>query len=130
MTGRPTGKGWLTTLRRGAHALTCAFLVVFVVAGLRAQALAAAIGDETCIAMGGTLARAPAPTADPSDLADPCHACCDLGLCAGSAALPPTDPARLAIPHAFRVRAAAPVRPTTPRRRRRRGPAPRAPPHL
>jgi hypothetical protein len=118
------------TLRRRAHALTCAFLVVFVVAGLRAQALASAIGDETCIAMGGTLARAPTPTTDPSDLADPCHACCDLGLCAGASALPPSEPARLAAPHAFRIRVSDPARPTTPRRRRRRGPAPRAPPAL
>ena len=124
-------RGWLTTLRRFSGLGAVLFAFVFLVGTARVQALALAAGDdELCVAMGGAIPRvAEAPAATP-DLADRHHACCDLGLCAGASALPPTDPARLAIPHAFRVRAASPVRPTAPRRHRRRGPAPRAPPSL
>ena len=105
------------------------FAVVFVVGVARAHALALVAGDdELCVAMGVAGVRGTAPAADPTDLADDHHRCCDFGLCLDASALPPSEaPAAVGRRVVRRERRIA--LPTPPRARRRRdGHRPRAPP--
>ena len=118
-------------LRRFSGVGALLFAVIFVVGALRGQALALAAGDdELCIVMGGTAAVRHAPPSDPGDLADPTHACCDLGLCLDGTALPPSTPAFAAL---ARLTVRVPSRPAPTRRHgraRRAGHRPRDPPRL
>ena len=95
MRARRPKNGWLMTLRRFAVLGALAFGVVFVVGVARSEALAFAAGDEFCVAMGGTLPMRSMP-ADPLDLSDPSHACCDVGLCLVATAAPPLAPPAIA----------------------------------
>ncbi len=118
-------------LRRFSGVGALLFAVIFVVAALRGQALAFAAGDdELCLVMGGNVTARSTPVHDPGDLADRCHACCDLGLCLDGVALPPSAPAFAAL---ARLTVRVPSRPAPPRRHgraRRAGHRPRDPPRL
>lgn len=108
--------GILTALRRKAGGVgVLLFSIVFLVGLLRGEALALTVGDQVCIFMGGSL---PPRTfeSDPSDLSDRSHDCCDLGLCLAGTALPPSEPAPLALPRAIaRLRRSPRPRAATPR---------------
>lgn len=102
--------GILNALRRLGGVGAVMFAVVFMIGVLRGEALALTVGDEICIFMGGNLPPRSFPD-DPADLADPSHACCDLGQCLTASALPPSDPAPLALPRAVvRLRKARRIR--------------------
>ncbi|NLH82633.1 MAG: hypothetical protein GX458_17570, partial [Phyllobacteriaceae bacterium] len=78
----------MIALRRFGAVGALLFVAAFVVGLARNQAVAAAVGDEACVFMGGNLPPRLLPS-DPSDPADRSHDCCDLGLCLVSAAAPP-----------------------------------------
>ena len=117
-------------LRRWSAPVLVLFALMVLVGTARAHALALLAGDELCTVMGGTAAPR-LPTADPSDVADPSHACCDLGSCLEGGAAPlPAAAAPLAAPLSPARRSIRP-RETSRRLARRRSPAsPRAPPAL
>ncbi len=124
-----TRKGWLAGLRRFSGVGALLFALVVLVGTARAQALAFAAGDdELCVAMGFLGIRATPTQADPSDLADDHHACCDLGFCLDASALPPSVPDFAAAGR--RARRLARSLPPSPvrRRHRRAGHRPRDPP--
>ncbi len=125
--------GWLETLRRSSGVVLALFAVVFAVGVARAHARALVAADETCAFMGGGAdARrvVPAP-AEPSDIADHAHDCCDLGLCHdGGAPLPPPAPPAAAAPRLVRRRLVRRSPRAAPRRERRSGFRSRAPPAL
>lgn len=129
MTRTRRRQGWLVGLRRFAGVGAALFFVVVLVGTARAQALALASGDEElCFVMRLGGPPVPAFPADPADLADPTHACCDLGLCLDASALPPEAPT-LALPCRRTRRLDRRLgRRRAPVPRRRRDHAPRAPP--
>ena len=129
MTARSVRKGWLLGLRRRAGVLALLFAVVVLVGIHRTAALAEAIADDDlCSAMAFLGSRAPAPALDPTDVADDSHACCDLGLCLDSTALPPQAPAFHAVAAALGPRRPGRRPSESPRPRRRTANSPRAPP--
>lgn len=130
MRARTTKTGWMIALRRFGAVGAMLFAVAFAVGLLRGAAVAATVGDEVCVFMGGNLPPRLLPS-DPTDPADHSHDCCDLGLCLLAAAAPP--PAGPATPPApaplVRLRRPRPSRHGR-RPHRRVGPRPRGPPGL
>lgn len=125
---RRARQGWLATLRRLSGVVVAAFAVVLAVGLARSHALALNAAEDTCVFMGGTALPRLQP-ADPSDLADHTHDCCDLGLCLdGGGALPPAAPAALAAPRRRALAPRAPRRAAPPLRPRPTASRPRAPP--
>lgn len=127
MRGRKHATGWMIALRRLGGLGAGLFALIFAIGLLRGEAVALAAGDEVCVFMGGNLPPRLTP-ADPSDLADHSHDCCDLGLClAAGFAPPPASPSVVAAPRAVlrlrrRPRRRLAPASATPRDRRSRGP--------
>lgn len=123
-----TKTGWLIALRRYGAVAAMLFGAVLVVGLSRGIAVAAAVGDEVCLFMGGDLPPRLLPS-DPGDPADRSHDCCDLGLCLAAAAAPPPAAPPVPPPPAALTRLG---RPRRPRRavppHRPVGPRPRGPP--
>lgn len=122
-------RGLLTDLRRFSGVGVVLFALMLVVGSYRAHALALVVGDDDlCSAMAYAARPASAEPADPTDLADDHHACCDLGLCLDASALPPSVPPSVALPR--RVRRVTMLLPAREARRpaRRRSHRPRGPP--